>query len=169
MLKGQDVVLLLRLLGESDVGSTRALADELGLDVAGVHRALHRLTEAGLVDQLRRRVPVAAAEEFLVHAVKYVFPAERGGETRGVAAAWAAAPLVDMLAPNSELPPVWPYSRGRVRGIALEPLHPVVPELAADGGLLARRLALVDAIRAGDTRIRTLAEQALREELAGAV
>ena len=31
----------------------------------------------------------------------------------------AAPPLVDALAPSSELPPVWPYSRGGVRGIAL--------------------------------------------------
>jgi hypothetical protein len=105
-------------------------------------------------------VPEAAAEEILLHGVKYVFPAVRGSETRGVPAAWAAPPLVAELA-DDRLPPVWPHATGKSRGIALEPLHPVVPQLALRDGALHERLALVDAIRAGDARVRRLAERAL--------
>lgn len=101
MLKGQDVVLLLRLIGDPHVGSTQRLADATGLSPATVHRALHRLANAGLYNRQRRRVPEAAAEEFLVHAVKYLFPAVRGSETRGVAAAWAAPPLLSEIADDA--------------------------------------------------------------------
>ena len=160
MLKGQDVVLLLRLIGDPHIGSTQRLADATGLSPATVHRALHRLADAGLYDLHRRRVPEAAAEEFLVHAVKYLFPAVRGSETRGVPAAWAAPPLSSEMAEDG-LPPVWPHPSGKRRGIALQPLHPAVPELALSDDALWQRLALVDAIRAGDARIRRLAEEAL--------
>jgi DNA-binding transcriptional MocR family regulator len=164
VLKGQDIVLLLRLIGDPDAGSTQQLADATGLSLATAHRALHRLADAGLYDRRRRRVPEAAAEEFLVHAVKYMFPATRGSETRGVPAAWAAPPLSTEIADDS-LPPVWPHPMGTTRGIALEPLHPTVPELALRDDDLARRLALVDAIRAGDARIRRLAEETLVDDL----
>lgn len=167
MLKGQDIVLLLDLVGEPQIGSTQQLADRLGLSVATTHRALHSLTDAGLYDRSRHRVPEAAAEEFLIHGVKYAFPARRGGETRGVPAAWAAPPLVTELADDS-LPPVWPHPTGDRRGIALEPLHPVVPELALRDEHLWERLALLDAIRAGDARIRRLAEKALVDRLRAA-
>jgi hypothetical protein len=167
VLKGQDVVVLLRLMGQEGHSTVRQLADATGLDVAGTHRALHRLAEAGLYDPQRGRVLQAPAEEFLVHAVKYVFPAQRGPETRGVLTAWAAPPLSAELAATGELPPVWPHPRGTARGIALEPLHPKVPDLAMRDAGMARRLALVDAIRAGGTRIRRLAEQMLLSDLTG--
>jgi len=167
MLKGQDVVLLLRLIGDPQIGSTQRLADATGLSLATAHRALHRLANAGLYDARRRRVPEAAAEEFLVHAVKYLFPAVRGSETRGVPAAWAAPPLLSEIADDG-LPPVWPHPSGPRRGIALEPLHPTVPELALSDDELGQRLALVDAIRAGDARIRRLAEEALVNNLRSA-
>jgi hypothetical protein len=160
--------LLLWLLGASGHTSQRELAVDIGLDVAGTHRALHRLTDAGLYDRTRNQARVAQAEEFLLHGVKYVFPAVRGGETRGVPAAWAAPPLAAMLGPTTELPPVWPHQHGDSRGIELVPLHPVVPELALRGGKLAERLALVDAVRAGDARIRRLAESELVHQLRGA-
>jgi DNA-binding transcriptional MocR family regulator len=167
MLKGQDVVLLLLLIDKPDIGSTQQLADELGVSVATTHRAVHNLSDAGLYDRQRRRVPEAAAEEFLLHGLKYLFPGVRGSETRGVPAAWAARPLVTELADDS-LPPVWPHPTGEQRGIALQPLHPVVPELALRDEKLWERLALVDAIRAGDARIRRLAEKALVNDLRGA-
>jgi hypothetical protein len=165
MLKGQDVLVLLRLLDVSDRAPVREIAGDLDLDVAGTHRAMRRLATAGLFDPARQRASSAAAEEFLVHAVKYLFPAHWGSETRGVPAAWAAPPLASEIAETSALPPVWPHPLGTTRGIALEPLHAVVPELALAGGKLAGRLALVDGIRAGDARIRGVAERMLVDDL----
>lgn len=53
----------------------------------------------------------ATAEEFLVRAVKYVFRAECGTETRGVAAA-CRPPLMSEMADDGLLP-VWPHSIAR--------------------------------------------------------
>ena len=89
----------------------------------------------------------------------------RGGETRGIPTAWSASPLAGELAPTSELPPVWPDPMGDVKGIALQPLHHSAPEIARRDPALAERLALVDALRLGDARVRGLAAKLLRRRL----
>jgi hypothetical protein len=124
MLKGQDIVVLLKLLGRAEPVGVRELADELEFDAAGTHRALRRLSDAGLYSSERRRVFGAPAEEFLVCAVKFIFPAERGTEVRGIPTSWAAEPLKGELAESAGLQPVWPHSKGKVRGLSLKPLHP---------------------------------------------
>src|SRR3954466_7858655 len=84
MLKGEDVVLLLKLSDSAPDWTVRTLAEETGIPRSVVHRALKRLAAVGLLDERRRRVNVSQAEEFLVHAVKYMFPAVEEGESRGV-------------------------------------------------------------------------------------
>ncbi len=168
MLKGEDIVVLLKLAGEPADWTVRSLEAELGIPHSVIHRSIVRLADAGLLDPSRRRVNLAQAEEFLEHGMKYVFPPVRGGETRGVPTAWAASPLAGELAPSRDLPPVWPDPMGRVRGIALVPLHDSVSEIARRDPALAERLALVDAMRLGDARIRGLARKLLRERLSRA-
>jgi hypothetical protein len=168
MLKGEDVIVLLKLTERSD-WTVRSLESEIAIPRSVIHRSLVRLSEAGLFDAKRRRIKASQAEEFLVHAVKYVFPAVLGGETRGIPTAWAAAPLASELAPPSDLPPVWPDALGHERGIALQPLHDAAAEIARRDPALGERLALVDALRLGDARVRGLAANLLRARLAPAV
>lgn len=168
MLKGQDILVLLRLLEGADDWTVRSIGEPIGLDPAGVHRALKRLGEARLVDVERRRVNHSNAEEFLVHGVKYLFPARQGGMSRGVPTAWAAPPLDQQLAPVEEPPPVWPDAHGKARGLSLEPLHDRAPEAARHDPALAERLALIDALRIGDGRVRSLAARLLSESLRSA-
>lgn len=157
--------MLLKLANQSSDWTVRSLEADLGIPRAGVHRSIQRLSASGLYDSRRRRVNVSQAEEFLVHAVKYLFPPELGGETRGMPTAWAASPLVEELAPQGDLSPVWPDPQGRERGIAVAPLHPAAPELGRRDPKLAQRLALVDAIRMGDARIRGIACKLLHQRL----
>lgn len=166
MLKGQDVVVLLKLLGSDESIPVRELAGGLGFDLAGTHRALRRLADAGLYSTERKRVHRPNAEEFLVHGVKFSFPAKWGSEVRGMPTAWAALPLSEALAEADELPPVWPYAEGAVRGLSLEPLHPMAPEAALSDPDLAQRLALVDALRGtSQPRIVNLAERLLEDRI----
>jgi hypothetical protein len=166
MLKGQDVVVLVKLLGRAEPVGVRDLAGELGFDVAGTHRALRRLSDAGLYSSERRRAFGAPAEEFLLHAVKFSFPAVRGVEVRGVPTSWAVEPLKGELAESSALPPVWPYSKGAVRGLSFEPLHPMVPDAAKADPQLWERLSLVDALRSNESaRITALAARLLKERI----
>ena len=166
VLNGQDIVVLLKLAGHGEDWTVRSLEAELGISRAGVHRSLQRLSGAGLYNLERRSANISQTEELLVHAVKYLFPPEMKGETRGVPTAWAAAPLADELAPQSDLPPVWPDPHGRQRGIAVAPLHPAVPGLAERDPELGERLALIDGIRLGDPRVRSLAAKLLSQRLA---
>jgi predicted transcriptional regulator len=166
MLKGQDVVVLLKLLGSDEPLPVRELASQLGFDVAGTHRALRRLDEAGIYSVERRRVYRAAAEEFLIHATKFSFPARWGSEVRGIPTSWATEPLKAELAEFGGLPPVWAFARGTVRGLGLEPLHAMVPKAALEDPELWERLALVDALRSNDSaRITQLAEKLLRKRI----
>ena len=131
-----------------------------------MHRALKRLAAAGLFDERRRRVNASQAEEFLVHGLRYVFPAVLEGESRGVPTAWAAEPLAGRIAsPPGELPPVWPDARAQGRGLALRPLHEAVPEAARRDPRLGEGLALVDALRLGDARTRGVAAELLSKRL----
>ena len=165
MLKGQDILLLLKLSNEADGWTIRSVGEDLGLDPASVHRALKRLQEARLLRGDGRTVDRLRAEEVLLHAVKYMFPPRQGGLSRGVPTAWAAAPLSELLVVGEEPPPVWPDPTGKARGIALEPIHRNAPKLARHDPFLAESLALLDALRIGSARERDLAARELRNRL----
>jgi hypothetical protein len=79
------------------------------------------------VDSQDCRPRLRPIEEFMVHGVKYACPAQRGEPTRGMPTAYAAPPLQNQVAADSELPPVWPSADGPVRGITFEPLHKRAP------------------------------------------
>jgi hypothetical protein len=168
MLKGEDIVVLLKLVAAQPGWTVRSLEAEIGIPRSVIQRSLVRLEQAGLLQEGRRSVNGARAEEFLVHGVKYVFPAVRGGETRGVPTAWAAPPLEKQLAGSGEQSPVWPDPLGRARGIALEPLHDSVPEISRRDRALGELLVLVDGIRVGDARVRGVAEKLLSQRLGAA-
>jgi len=163
-LRPQDVVVLLKLIAcKGQRPSITRLAADLSLSPSEVHGALKRLVLSRLVSTNipRDRPLVPAVEEFLVHAVKYAFPAQRGEATRGVPTSSAAPPLVGHLVPGSDPPPVWPHPEGNTRGNAFAPLYPKVPLAASRDSTLYELLALVDALREGRARERHLAEQAL--------
>lgn len=166
MLKGQDIVVLLALVGHEGESQT-VLVGRLGWHAAGVHRSIGRLQDAGLFERSRRRVAVARAEEFLVHGAKYVFPASSGEMTRGLPTAWGAPPLVTEIASGADAPPVWPDAASEGWGHAFEPLHAIAVQAAKNDAQVYERLALVDAIRGGDARSRAIASKALAERLHG--
>jgi DNA-binding transcriptional MocR family regulator len=167
VLRAQDIVVLLKV-ADVPQWTIRSASADLGMSHAGVQRSLKRLEQSGLYDGGRRRARRAQAEEFLVHGLRYIFPATLNGETRGLPTAWAAEPLAGHLAPVAELPPVWPDPLGPTRGLAVEPLHAGVPELARRDSRLGQQLALIDGLRLGDARVRQLAATLLHERLVGA-
>jgi hypothetical protein len=166
VLKGEDIVLLLKLTHQSPDWTVRTLERETTIPRSVVQRSLKRLWQAGLFDPRRRVANVSQTGEFLVHGLKYVFPGSVNGESRGFATAWGAKPLADKLAAASnDFTPVWPSAHGDTRGLALEPLHPSVVEAATRDPLLREQLTLIDAIRIGDARVRALAADLLTDRL----
>jgi hypothetical protein len=164
ILKPQDVVVALKLLGyDSGRPPFAQIARELWLSSSEVHAAMKRAQAAHLLHgpELSNRPIVSALEEFLIHGIKYAFPAEHGPLTRGVPTSYAAAPLNRLIDPGDEPIPVWPYGKGEKRGIAFVPLYTLLPIAALRDPLLYEQLALIDAIRDGRARERRLAEQEL--------
>jgi len=169
VLKPQDVVVALKLVAQArkQRPSFAQIAMDLKLAASEVHAAVKRCQAAHLLGphELGDRPNRAALEEFLLHGVKYAFPAERGEPTRGVPTAYAAPPLNQFISAGDELPPVWPCAEGTSRGVSFEPLYKTVPLAALHDPLLYEYLALVDALRDGRVREKQIAEKELRSRL----
>jgi hypothetical protein len=167
-LKPQDVYVVLKLVA---AGSRRApysqLALELVMSPSEVHACVKRAQASHLLHGpgLQNRPNIAALEEFLVHGLKYVFPAERGELTRGVATSYGAAPLRNGIASGSDPIPVWPYESGKQRGVAFAPLYKTAPIAALRDESFYEYLVLADALRDGRIRERKIAETALHRRL----
>ena len=169
VLRPQDLVVVLRLALERGPAPTYAtLATELGMTASEVHGAVERLGAAQLAHKDasgKATVIFGALRLFVLHGARYCFPATLGSLTRGMPTGYAAAPLKDLILPGTDPLPVWPHKHGTVRGVALYPLYPSVPEAAGRNAELYESLALFDAVRGGTARERTLAIGLLEERL----
>jgi hypothetical protein len=163
-----DTVVAAQLTSVATSGiSYQGLAERLGISVAEAHAAARRLVAARLFQDKGRRVPYPGRQallEFWVHGLKYVYPAELGAQTRGVATSVGASPLASHFPPTDEGVPVWPSAVGTVRGPALEPVHPSALTAAQDQRVY-ELLSLSDALRVGRAREQQLAQELLRARL----
>jgi hypothetical protein len=167
-LKPQDVVVALKLCAYPDARPAMSvIANDLSLSPSEVHGAIRRLRASRLLHgpNLKDRPNISALEEFLIHGLKYAFPAEHGEVTRGIPTSYAAEPLKSEVSMSNDLPPVWPWHEGNTRGVGLEPLYKSVPQAALRDSNLYQFLALVDAIRDGRSRERRIAERELVHRL----
>ena len=165
-LKPQDVVLLLKLLAQPEAHERILdLAHSLGISSSEISHGLSRLRDAALLAPDKRSPLRANALEFLVHGLKYVFPAKLDAIKRGVPTAHSALPLSKKIKSASEDKYVWPSAEGKVRGQAIIPLYPSVPEAALKDPELHELLALCDAIRIGRAREKKIAVDELNKRL----
>ncbi len=163
--KPQDVVVALKLSLGGAWSSYADLGQELGMSASEVHAAVRRLSEADLVDPENKEVRRKALRNFLVHGVPYAFPARLKEVTRGMPTAWAAPILSGRISASEQIFPVWPDPEGQVQGAAVQPLYGSVPGAARRDPALYDLLALVDALRIGRARERSLAEKEITHRL----
>jgi hypothetical protein len=185
-MKSQDVVILLKLVSleqqkeegsappgrnsrHEDPYSVRGLESALGISKTEVNASIKRSVSSGLA----AKGPTAGQAKpnrrnlysFIVHGMKFAFPAKPGAMTRGLPTAFAAAPLKNLLISAGEYFYVWPYAKGKDMGQSVKPLFRSVPEAAQKDNRLYEYLALVDAIRLGNQREAGLAAERLSERL----
>lgn len=164
-LRPQDVLLLLKLVASKGREWRQVdLAQELGLSQFEVSMALERAKNSGLLDHAKKRLMRAALEEFLLHGLKYVYPAQPGAMCRGIPTSHSAPPLSEHIVSNEDQY-VWPSGEGKIRGQAIEPLYESVPFAAQRDPKLHELLALVDALRVGRARERQIAAEELKRRL----
>lgn len=169
-IKPQDVLLLLKLLAhpKKDV-RILDLAHELRISSSEVSHGLSRLQESQLVSSDKRSPLKENALEFLMHGMKYIFPAKLDSIKRGIPTAHSAPPLSQKIRASKDDCYIWPYADGELRGQTLIPLYPSVPEAALRDQRLYELLALCDAIRIGRTREQKLAADELKKRILEAI
>ena len=166
ILKPQDIFIMLKLVvWDGPEWSYPALSHELSMSASEVHAGIKRAVAAKLMD-MHRKIPVKSnLLEFLIHGVKYAYPPDRGGLTRGIPTSYAAQPLKELIMQPDEPPPVWPDSEGQVRGYEFSPLYSSVPHACKVDPKLYELLALVDAIRDGRARERKIAIKEIQSRI----
>lgn len=175
MMKSQDVVVLLKLASLEDEAkdtghdppplepaagedpySVRALEAALGISKTEISASLQRSIASGLAIKDRKtgrpKPSRRHLREFIVHGLKFVFPAKPGAMQRGLPTAFAAPVLRESLHSAGSLIWVWPYAHAKEMGQSVHPLFKSVPQACEKDKRLYAYLALVDAIRIGNQR-----------------
>ena len=165
-LRPQDILVLLKLLASQGREWRQVdLAQELGLSQYEISAALMRAEYCGFLDRSKKRLNKSALEEFLLHGLKYVYPAKPGAVCRGVPTAHSALPISKKIVSSPHDQYVWPHDDGEVRGQGIPPLYASAPEAARKDPKLHELLALVDALRIGRARERQIAADELKRRL----
>lgn len=170
-IKALDVLVCLRLALHDEQPSTYAsIGAEIGLSASETNQAAQRATYAGLLQpaltrDAKPRPNARALLEFLEHGVRYAYPAMPGNVARGMPTAHSAPPLDALVQAGADLPFVWPDADGEARGQSIEPLYKTVPAAARRNPRLYEILALVDALRCGSARDRSLAMRELEPRI----
>jgi len=163
-MRPHDVVILLKIAAKNNASwLMKDISYELGISSSEVSESLNRSVYAGLIAPDKRVLMKNSLLEFLQFGLRYVYPQQPGKLVRGIATSHSAPPLNDLIS-SSELF-VWPYSEGDVRGQAIEPLHPKVPEACMKDIKLYEFMAMCDALRVGRARERQIAAKELNDRI----
>lgn len=187
-MQSQDIVILLKLVsiqnqeeeqdghhpsmgvesGE-DPFSVRNLEAALGISKTEVSASLKRSLISGLAardgQHGRPRPKRRQLFNFIIHGLKFAFPAKPGTIQRGIPTGFSAPMLDNELMSAGRYSYVWPYARGHSEGISVTPLYKSVPDAAQRDDRLYEYLALTDAIRLGNQREVGLAGERLSGSL----
>ena len=164
-LKPHDLVVALKLVVAGPLTYDQ-LAVSLNLSKSEAHAAVKRAKAAGLLRADRQPVHHAILE-FVLHGVRYAFPAVRGRQAQGMPTAYAAPPLSELIHAGLDPIPVWPDADGEARGESFQPLYPSAPAASRADPKLHQCLCLIDALRGGRARERNLAAEHLTRLISG--
>lgn len=168
-LKPQDLMVLLKVAAHPPQRWTyAALGDALAMSASETHASVKRAVASGLAVAPARGEwsPVKPSLlEFILHGLRYVWPATPGPIKRGVPTAFGIEPLASQLTVAPGEAPVWAHPMGTIKGPAISPLYRTAPQAALNDPGLHRLLALVDALRIGRVRERKLAALLIEAEL----
>lgn len=163
-MRPHDVVVLLKIATKEGTSwYMKDLAYELGISASEISESINRSIIAGLIFEDKKRLMKTALLDFLRYGLPYVYPQKPGSLVRGLPTAHSAEPLKKHI--QSEEPYVWPYSKGSVRGQAIEPLHMNVPEACLKDQVFYEYMVICDAIRLGKAREKNIALEEFEKRL----
>jgi hypothetical protein len=161
-MKPQDILVLIKLhLWNQERWKIIPLAESIYLSKTETQKAIKRLEKSSLFDSMLERTKKAEMEEFFLYGLKYCFPAEIGPTTRGIPTAHSASPLKELIMTNEKEFYVWPYAKGKSRGLSVSPLYKCAPLAALADSRMYNYLVLIDALRIGKAREKAFARDYL--------
>ena len=163
-MRPQDIVVLLKIVSKKNSPwLMKELASELMISPSEISESINRSMIAGLISQDKQTVNKLSLLDFLRYGFRYVYPQWPGGLTRGFPTAHSAPPLNDLIL-SVEIY-VWPHENGKVRGQAIGPLYPKLPDACVNNPEFYQYMSLLDAIRTGKTRERRIAFELLTKKI----
>jgi hypothetical protein len=161
-IKPQDIVLLMKMIVSSIPQAQRDLAAALEISPAEVSYASQRLRTVGLIGS--SGVNLELAFECLAHAVKFICPPVTGPLSVGLPTSFCHPDFKFVKYADSDKV-VWPYAHGNIKGTSIIPIYPSLPKACSNDPALYRLASLVEMIRAGRAREKTLATEELKISL----
>lgn len=150
-MRPQDIVILLKIIALHTPNlQNKQVADELYISASEVSESLNRSVLAGLLRDDKRKVYTNALLEFIQFGLHYVFPAVPGAMVNGIYTAHSHPFMKQHF--KAEINYVWPYEKGNVRGLAIEPLYDNLTKAVQADKELYKMLALIDIFRVGRIR-----------------
>jgi len=140
------------------------IASATGISAGECHNAVGRLRISRLILPDERRPATELLGRFLAEGAPFAFPPVIGGQTIGIATAQSSPLFAGLVEARDGF--VWPCADGTTRGRSIVPLFPGAPKLKARNPRLYEILTIVDALRVGTARVRTLASELLADRLA---
>lgn len=158
--KPQDVLVMMKLIVSPHMNQ-KELASSLNISAAEVSHGFRRLKHSNLLS-MDNAVIKEASIEFLVHALKYIYPPEFGTVSVGVPTGYAK-PGFNYVRFSKEDLYVWPHPEGKIKGLALKPFYPSLPNSCLNDDDLYTLASLVEMIRTGRVREQQLASKELEK------
>jgi len=163
-MRPHDIAILLKIASKGRQNwYMKDLAYELGISASEISESINRSVISGLLGKDKKTLNKLALIDFLKSGLRYVYPQQPGSMVRGIGTAHSAPPLSEEI--MSEEPFVWPFAEGNIRGQAIEPLHPKIPEACLRDSKFYELMALTDAIRVGKVREQHLAFEMIKERI----
>ena len=163
-MRPHDVAILLKIACKGRQNwLMKDLSYELGISASEISESINRSVIAGLLGSDKKSLNKLALLDFLKAGLPYVYPQQPGALVKGMAAAHSPPPLNKKITSDEHF--VWHYANGNVRGSAITPLHPKIPEACIKDAKFYEFMALTDAIRVGKVRERKIAFEMLKERI----
>ncbi|MFO8062036.1 MAG: hypothetical protein R6U31_03830 [bacterium] len=164
-MKPQDVLIALKII-EEDSEDWRFIdvAYKLKISQSEVHEGINRLHDSEIMHR-RKHIVKSNLAEFIIHGLKYCFPAIRGMKSRGIPTSHSSAFLTNIITDKDQDTVVWPYEKGESSGVSIQPLYKSVPYFVLENPFMYEYLCYIDAIRIGRKRERDYAKKKISQLL----
>lgn len=160
-MRPQDIAILLKIIAMGDSEwRLQSLADSMSISLSEISESLNRSRIAGLIDYRKEKINRHNLFEFLIHGVRYVFPAEPGSLAKGIPTAHSYEYMRRFF--KSEMNYVWREPSGEILGIVIEPFYKKQVEAVKKDEIFHKIMALIDVIRVGRVREQKVAIDELK-------